>query len=131
MSERNVEIIRAIYDDWSRGDLGLDRFDPEITMVESETMPGAPAAHGIDAVKRYIESFPNYWAEIRIEPQEYIDAGEQVVVIARLIGRGRRSGAEVERLWAYVWTLREQRALRMEAYADRAEALRVVGLDDK
>jgi ketosteroid isomerase-like protein len=131
MSEQNVEIIRAIYDEWSRGGLGLDWFDPEITMVESETMPGAPAAHGIDAVKRYIESFPNYWAEIRIEPQEYIDAGEQVVVVARLIGRGRRSGAEVERLWAYVWTLREHKALRMEAYADRAEALRAVGLNSE
>ena len=131
MSEQNVEIIRAIYDDWSMGDPGLDRFDPEITMVESEAMPGAPSAHGIDAVKRYIESFPNYWAEIRIEPQEYLDAGEQVVVIARLIGRGRRSGVEVERLWAYVWTLRGQRALRMEAYADRAEALLAVGLHNQ
>jgi ketosteroid isomerase-like protein len=128
MPGKNVEIIRAIYDDWSRGELGLDRFDPEITMVESETIPGAPSAEGIDAVRRYIESFPNYWADIRIEPQEFIEAGEQVVVIARLIGRGKRSGVEVERLWAYVWTLREQRALRMEAYADRAEALREVGL---
>jgi ketosteroid isomerase-like protein len=128
MSEQNVEVIRAIYEDWRAGGMALDRFDPEITMVESETMPGVPAAVGIEAVRRYIESFPTYWAEILIEPEEFIDAGERVVVMGRLIGRGRRSGVQVERLWAYVWTLREQRALRMEAYADRAEALRAVAL---
>jgi ketosteroid isomerase-like protein len=128
MSHENVELIRAIYEDWLRGELALDRFDPEIAMVESETIPGATSAQGIDAVRRYLESFRNYWAEIRFEPQEYIDAGDKVVVVARLTGRGKSSGAEVERTWAYVWTVRAERALRMEAYADRAEALRAAGL---
>ena len=49
-----------------------------------------------------------------LEPQEYIEAGDQVVVIARLVGRGKASGVEVTRTWAYVWTLRAGRALRME-----------------
>ncbi len=128
MSQANVEIVRAIYDDWLRGKTAIDRFDPEIAMVESRTIPGAPSAYGIDAVRRYMESFPKYWREIRFEPQEYIDAGEQVVVMARLVGRGKSSGAEVKRTWAYVWTLRAKKALRMEAYADRAEALEAVGL---
>jgi ketosteroid isomerase-like protein len=123
-----VEIVRAIYDDWLRGDMALDKLDPEIAMVESKTIPGAPSAYGIDAVRRYIESFPSYWAEIRFEPQEYIEAGDQVVVVARLVGRGKKSGVEVTRTWAYVWTLRAKRALRMDAYADRAEALQAVGL---
>jgi ketosteroid isomerase-like protein len=128
MSHENVELIRAIYEDWLRGELALDRFDPEITMVESETIPGATSARGIDAVRRYLESFGNYWAEIRFEPQEYIDAGDKVVVVARLTGRGKSSGVEVQRTWAYVWTVRAERALRMEAYAERAEALQAAGL---
>jgi ketosteroid isomerase-like protein len=128
MSQANVEVIRAIYDDWLRGDMAIDKFDPEITMVESNTVPGAPSAHGIDEVRRYIESFRNYWSEIRFEPEEYIDAGDRVVVMARLVGRGRSSGAEVERTWAYVWTLRGEKALRMDAYADRAEALKAARL---
>jgi ketosteroid isomerase-like protein len=130
MSRENVEIIRAIYADWLSGGTALDKFDPEIAMVESPTVPGASSAHGIDAVGRYIQSFGNYWAEIRFEPQEYIDAGEQVVVIARLVGRGKSSGAQVQHTWAYVWTLRAKRALRMDAYADRDDALRAAGLQD-
>ena len=130
MSEENVELIRSIYGGWVRGDMGLDKFDPDISMVESEEIPGAASAHGLDAVRRYMESFAKYWDEIRFQPQEYIEAGEQVVVIARLVGRGKSSGAEVTRTWSYVWTLRGDKALRMEGYADRDEALKAAGLEE-
>jgi ketosteroid isomerase-like protein len=128
MSRENVEVIRAIHEEWLRGGLALDMFDPEMAMVESNTLPGAASAYGIDAVQKYMESFAKYWDEIRFEPQEYIEAGEQVVVIARLVGRGKSSGVEVRRTWSYVWTLRGRKALRMEGYADRDEALKAVGL---
>jgi ketosteroid isomerase-like protein len=128
MSPENVEIIRSIYDDWLRGEWATDKFDPEIAMVESEIIPGATSVQGIDAVRRYMESFSHYWEQIRVEPQEYIDAGDQVIVVAHLVGRGKSSGVDVEREWSYVWTLRGGRAQRMEAYADRAQALNAVGL---
>jgi ketosteroid isomerase-like protein len=129
MSQENVDLVRGIFAAWLRGDPALDQFDPEISMVESATLPGAASAHGIDAVRRYIESFAKHWEDIRFEPQEYLDAGDRVVVIARLVGRGKSSGVDVERTWAYVWTVRDGRALRMEGYADRAEALVAAGLD--
>ena len=130
MSEESVEVIRSLYEDWLRGDMGFDRLDPEISMVESDALPGAVSARGIDAVKRYIESFAKYWGEVRFEPEEFIDAGDSVVVVARLVGRGKRSGIEVTHRWAYVWTVRGDKALSMVGYADRAEALKVVGLEE-
>ena len=128
MSQENVEIIRVIYEGWLRGEAAYEMFDPEIAMFEAKTLPGAASAVGIDAVRHYIESFTNYWAEIRFEPQEYIDAGDRVVVVARLIGRGKLSGVAVERTWAYVWTLRGSKALRMDGYESRSEALHAAGL---
>ena len=130
MSAENVEVVRSLYEDWLRGDMGFDRLDPEISMVESDALPGAVSARGIDAVKRYIESFAKYWEEVRFEPEEFIDAGDSVVVVARLVGRGKRSGIEVTHRWAYVWTVRGDKALSMVGYADRAEALKVVGLEE-
>jgi ketosteroid isomerase-like protein len=128
MSRENVEVVRSIFVAWLRGDMATDRLDPEIAMIESSTIPGATSAYGIDAVRRYMASFANYWDEIRFEPQEYIDAGEQVIVVARLVGRGKASGVDVDRVWAYVWTVRGGKALRMEGYANRAEALKAAGL---
>ena len=130
MSQENVEVIRALHEDWLRGDMGLDRLDPEISMAESDALPGAVSARGFDAVKRYIESFTKHWEDIRFEPEEFIDAGDSVVVVARLIGTGKRSGVPVTHRWAYVWTVRGNKALSMVGYADRAEALKAVGLEE-
>jgi uncharacterized protein len=128
MSQENVELVRSLYEGWLRGEIGLDKLDPEISMVESETLPGAVSAYGIQAVERYMLSFSKHWEQIRFEPQEYVDAGDQVVVVARLIGRGKKSGVEVAHTWAYVWTVRERKILRMVGYADRDQALDAVGL---
>jgi ketosteroid isomerase-like protein len=128
MSQENVELVRSLYEGWLRGDLGLDKLDPEISMVESAAVPGAANVTGVDGVERYIASFAKYWDEIRFEPQEYIDAGNLVVVVARLIGRGRSSGVAVNRVWSYVWTIRDGKALRMEVYSEKREALAAAGL---
>ncbi len=128
MSQENVNLIRSLYEGWLRGEIGIDKLDPEISMAESPTLPGAVSASGIEAVERYMRSFAKHWENISFEPQEYVDAGEQVVVVARLIGSGKKSGVEVTRTWAYVWTVRERKALSMVGYADRAEALEAVGL---
>jgi uncharacterized protein len=128
VSQENVNLIRSLYEGWLRGEIGIDKLDPEISMAESPTLPGAVSASGIEAVERYMRSFAKHWENISFEPQEYVDAGEQVVVVARLIGSGKKSGVEVTRTWAYVWTVRERKALSMVGYADRAEALEAVGL---
>jgi ketosteroid isomerase-like protein len=126
MSQQNVELVRSLYEDWKRGEPGLEKFDPEISMIESAALPGAVSAEGIDAVRRYIEGFAAHWQEIRFEPEQLIDAGEQVIVTARLVGRGKRSGIEVDRIWAYVWTLRAGKVLSMVGYADLDEAERAL-----
>ncbi|HEY2182019.1 MAG TPA: nuclear transport factor 2 family protein [Solirubrobacteraceae bacterium] len=130
MSRENVEIVRSLYDGWLHDDMGLDKLGPEIALEESATLPGAVSAEGIVAVRRYLERFATHWEEIRFEPQEFIDADDQVVVVARLVGRGKRSGVDVTRTWAYVWTLRDGKALRMVGFADRNEALKAVGLEE-
>jgi ketosteroid isomerase-like protein len=127
MSQENVDLIRSIYDGWVRGEMGLDKFDPDISMVESQEIPGAASVRGLDAVRRYIESFARYWDDIRFEAHDYIDCGDQVVVTARLVGRGKTSGVDVTRTWTYVWTVRGHRALRMVGYAEREQALKAVG----
>jgi hypothetical protein len=61
MASANVELVRSIYEDWLRGDLAIDKFDPEISMIESTALPGGGAsARGLGAVRHYMESFANY-----------------------------------------------------------------------
>lgn len=128
MSQEDVEAVRRLYEAWLRGDLGLDLLHPEISMVESANLPGPVSSYGIDAVRRYMESFAKYWDEVRFEPQEFLDAGGgSVVVVARLVGKGKRSGVDVVRTWAYVLTVEDGKVRSMVGYADREEALEAVG----
>jgi ketosteroid isomerase-like protein len=64
-----------------------------------------------------------------MEPAEFVDAGDRVVVIGRRVGKGRGSGVDVNQPMADVFTLHGGRIVRCEiGYSDRAEALEAVGL---
>ena len=60
--------------------------------------------------------------EWREEELEEVAPG-RVLLIATLWLRGRRSGVEVERRWAYLFTIRGGRVLRQEGFADREQAM--------
>ena len=60
---------------------------------------------------------------------EFIDAGERVVVVGRMRGEGKASGAEVDQSYAGIWTIRGGRVIRWElGYEDRRAALEAAGL---
>jgi hypothetical protein len=66
---------------------------------------------------------------LRFATTEVIDVGsDTVVLVARLLGRGRSSGVQVEALGAAVWTLRDRTVTGLTLYQTRDEALRAVGL---
>lgn len=55
----------------------------------------------------------------------------QVLVFAREGGRGKGSGAEVQtNPTAHLYTMRNGKAVRMQSYWERADALEAVGLED-
>lgn len=68
---------------------------------------------------------------MRLEPLEFIDAGDRVVVFSRLVGKGRGGGVGVERFSAQIATLRNGRLVRWEiGYTDREAALEAAGLQE-
>ena len=66
--------------------------------------------------------------EIRFEPEEFIDAGDQIVVPFRLSAKGRGTGIKVEQRAIGVWTMRNGKAVSLMTYADKAKALEAAGL---
>ena len=56
--------------------------------------------------------------------------GERVFVVARHHGRGRTSGVEVGGLFAYVYTVRLAKIVRVEIFRDRNKALDALGREN-
>ena len=132
MSQANVEIVRRSYERWAElGSPDLALFDPEIEWRGPREFPDLAEPHfGHEGVARYIAKVNEAFDDYQMNPEEFIDAGaDRVLVFSREGGRGRGSGAEVEtHPTAHLWTLRDGKAIRMESYWERSDALEAAGL---
>ena len=142
MSQKNVEIVRALYDAWGRGDLEelFGFYDPGVEWDMTHSLvPDMGVYHGRDGVSEFFREWLAFLPEYHAEPQQFIDADESVVVRVRHGGRSRGSTvggvdtpayhSEMPRFWQ-VFRLRDGRVVRVEIYRDEAEALEAVGLRD-
>jgi ketosteroid isomerase-like protein len=130
MSRENVEAARRGFEALERGGVEafLEFIDPEFETTTPPDLTVEPATYrGRDGLRRYFESFYEIMEEVRFEPEEFIDAGEQVVIPARLVARGRDTGIEAVQQLVMVWTIRNGKGLRVETYATREEALAAAG----
>src|SRR5215212_56835 len=83
---------------------------------------------GRDGAARFVAAFREAWTQWRIEPEQYLDAGAQVVVFVRIHAAGGASGVELDHEPAHLWTIRDGRASSLEIFIDRDAALRAAGL---
>ena len=68
------------------------------------------------------------FGEVRMETDEFFDAGDDVVVLGRLHVLGVSSGAATESHRAWVYTLRKGEIIRQVTYPERGAALEAAGL---
>jgi ketosteroid isomerase-like protein len=130
MSHENVERLRQAYEAFSRGD-----FDEALTFAhpDIEFFPPGNAApfRGLEKFRAWME--PDAFDRQVIEPLEFIDSGNKVLVKQHVKSRGAGSGIELEgRSWS-VWTVNEDGlATRVEGFLERdeAQAREAAGLRD-
>jgi len=130
MSQENVELVRNIHDAWARGEspASLGLLHPDIEWVNPEGALEPGARRGLDSFDGAFAAMSESFDWIRIEPREFFDAGDQVVVLATFIARGRGSGVQRQNEDGYVWTVREGQAIRFCWFNDPVKALRAAGL---
>ena len=132
MSQENVEIVRRTVEAILRGDWeqAAQLLDPD---AEGHgTVGGLSEGEVLRGVTQLRHSFEQEdaeaWDERRLKAEEFIDAGDRVVVLVREFRRGRGSGIELETDTAAVFEVRDGRVVRIQGYMDRAEALEAAGL---
>jgi ketosteroid isomerase-like protein len=124
MSRENVELVRSIYELWSRHESARHLIDPDLEYVNPSYAVESGTRHGRSTLGRIRDVYPDF----QVEPERFVDAGEDVVVIG--IARGRSaSGVEAQWRQGYVWTIRDGRAIRFRWFNDPDEALKAVGLE--
>jgi ketosteroid isomerase-like protein len=132
MSQQNVEIVRATIDAWNRGDWDATLKDatPSFEFDFSRAMGPGRGVYRLDQLGEYFRQFTEAWESLRLEADEIIEAGEQVVTPNTLYARGR-DGIELQAHSAWVWTIRDGKVAHLCFYQGRQEALEAVGLSEQ
>ena len=134
MSKENVEIVRRIYEAAAGRDAEtvMELYDPEVELDGSRLeLAGLDDVYrGHDGLRRFFREWHEAWVKIEYDYEELIDAGEQVIAVVTRHARGRASGAEVERPFALLWTLRDGKVVRVVWYLTREDALEAAGLSE-
>ena len=103
----------------------------DIVIDASRRIIDAVTATGHAEARRFAAMLDEVWAGQRQEADEWIDAGDAVVVPTRLTNIGRASGVPVEARSAWVIYICDGRISRLVVYQSRAEALEAVGLSEQ
>jgi ketosteroid isomerase-like protein len=128
MSRENVELARRLVGAMSRRDLSeaLELCDPDVELDMSQRLLDPAILRGHAGLKRLFGEFNEVFDEIRIEEEEVIDFGADVVLVSTGWFRGRSSGADVQAHAAPTFTVRGGKVTRFCLYQSKEEALQAV-----
>jgi uncharacterized protein len=123
--QEEVERLRDAYQAFNEGGVEafLERIAPEFQVRDRESSPDRQTRHGKEGIKELFASYMEAFDALRLEPEEFIDAGDQIVVSLHQLIRGKGSGARVVGRIAHVWTMREGAALSLRIFGDKEGAL--------
>jgi hypothetical protein len=128
MSDENVEMIRAGYAKHGMGfslskwnpDAVLELFDPLIEWVEPDVvgLPWHGTHRGPKAVADKVFATISAFEELELEPRDFVDLGEYVLVVGQGHLRAKATGKEWNGTFAHVWTVRNGKIVRWQGFAD-------------
>jgi ketosteroid isomerase-like protein len=132
MTDQNVEVVRAFYAAWKRGDLPgpVELMDPQMEYVNPDGALEPGTRQGRGEVTRAMERVLEGWSTWANEPEEMIEQGDRVAVVVSYRARGRSSGIEVEGRESALWTLRDGKVVRYEWFHGPDDAQKALQTDE-
>jgi ketosteroid isomerase-like protein len=147
MSKQNLETLRQIYEAFNERDIDrlMTGFHPDIQIRETQDLAYAAALlrvlgprfvilsggySGHKEVRRLWETVWEISDWFNVKVDEYIEAGEYIIVDLVLHARAKGTGREGEARTAHLWMMRDAKGIRLEVYPDKQQALAAARMPD-
>lgn len=132
MSNETVAVVRAIYDAFAAGDVPkvVALMAPDMVWNEAENFPYADGNpyRGPDAILGGIFArLGSEWDGFAAVPDEYLDAGDSVVVLGRYRGTYKATGRAIDAQMAHLWRVQGGKAAAFQQYVDTLAIARATG----
>jgi ketosteroid isomerase-like protein len=133
LSQENVQVVRRNYRAFTARqlDAALEGWDPEGEWVPA--MAGAvegKSYRGHAEIRRYFEDLFASFSDVRVEDLDFTDLGDRVLVLYRLVVRGRDSDVAIDPPGAALYEFRDGKIVTGRSFLSQAEALEAAGLSE-
>jgi ketosteroid isomerase-like protein len=131
VASANVELVSQAFDAYGGRDVDrLLSYLDQTFELRSAIVGGAEgqAYLGHDGVRNWLADVDESFADVTIDPSEFRDLGDRVLVFGRIRAVGRESGAQLDSPTGWVVTVRNGKLVRADGFLSRAEALQAAGL---
>jgi ketosteroid isomerase-like protein len=119
-----VDIVKRSYVAFARGDLDAVMADmhPEIEWHQAQGLPHGGLYRGLDEVRRNIFDplDQEWWEGFTADPDEFLEAGDQVVVVGRYRGISKETRKQLDVPFVHIWSMSGDKAIRFRQYLDTA-----------
>lgn len=128
MSEINQEIVLELYSAFAQGNLQhvAEMMARQFIASQTNALPWGGVYEGLAGCQTFIKKLRES-IESRVTVEKTIEAGNHVVAIGRTAGQVRATDDPFDVRVVDVWTLKQGRVTRFEAYIDTPAMLRVLG----
>jgi len=120
----NLDLVRRSYAAFERDDLDAVLVDmhPEIEWHQAQGLAHGGIYHGVEEVRRNIFEplDESWWSEFSASPDEFLEAGSEIVVLGRYRGRAKETGKPLDVPFVHVWTVENGKAIRFRQFLDTA-----------
>jgi hypothetical protein len=135
VSQENAEVIRAMIERWNNGDRDVaaiaEYADPAIELQTPFASVGGEPYKGYVGIEHWMRDVDDQFSEWHIEIDELRPVAKRVLAIVTVTGRGRASGVALNFASASVFDFgSDHRVTRMHIYAERADAVKALGLEE-
>jgi ketosteroid isomerase-like protein len=122
---QRIAILRAAYAAFNRGDIdsAVQSLDENIDWSEPTEFPGGGSYKGREGARQYLANSRASVAEVISEPEQFIPAGDRIVVFVYARVRPKDSSTWQEVRLADVYLFRDLIPIQMHAFANRQQAL--------
>jgi ketosteroid isomerase-like protein len=123
MTERNADLIRGVYGfNWAAVDDRARRLaaagEVMAPDVQARVSPevGDRTLHGLEGFAVFVAGLEEDFSEFRYQAENFDEVSpERVLVTGHIQARGRRSNMPLTAPFGHLWTMRDGRAIRVEA----------------
>ena len=131
MAAAPVDIVRTIYEHWSRGDFrfGAEFFADDLVATTFDADGDEIRVRGKAALAGWLRQFLEHWEAFRQEALEITVDGDCVFVVGRQSGTGRSSKLELEMPVYTAWIVRGGRVVEFHTSRSEDIARRAAGIN--